>query len=494
MMPRSSKVLTLALVLLAPTLLFTACTDEFSSINTNPVEPTAVPEDQLFTRSVRKAMLEDVFPFQVAEHLHANMFVQHFANPIPSFNTDRYEVNDGWATVYWDRTYTSYGKDIQQVIDQTRGDEQKVNKLAQARIWKVFIMLRLTDFFGDVPYSEAFQGNNTPAYDPQEEIYRDFFTELSEAVQQFDASKQDRFGASDVLFQDDLTRWKRFANSLRLRIAMRVSGVDAALAEQQASAAVSADGGLLQSRAQLLPSGGSRTERNPLSTVMAFQDSRVSNTMEDTLRALNDPRLEVYVDSALAGPPFGRRGYPNGLTPSQIDETTPSQFSIAGPEFQDFTNPISVMSLAEVKFLQAEAVVRGYISGDAGTLYEEGIEATMDRYDVDASAVNAYLGQSEVAWDPNASTDVKIQKIILQKWIALFGRSGFEAWAEYRRTGEPELREIAAPGGGTTNGVVPRRVPYPNSEEQLNAQNYNDAVGRLDEGDTYLSRMWWDVN
>jgi hypothetical protein len=355
-------------------------------------------------------------------------------------------------------------------------------------------MLRLTDFFGDVPYSEAFQGNNTPAYDPQEQIYRDLFTELSEAVQQFDASKQDRFGAADVLFQDDLTRWKRFANSLRLRIAMRVSGVDATLAEQQASAAVSADGGLLQSRAQLLPAGGSRTERNPLSTVMAFQDSRVSNTVEDTLRALNDPRLEVYVDEALAPNSTERRGYPNGLTPSQIDETNPSQFSIAGPEFQDFTNPISVMSLAEVKFLQAEAVVRGYISGDAGTLYEEGIEATMDRYDVDASAVNTYLGQSEVSWDPNASTDEKIQKIILQKWIALFGRSGFEAWAEYRRTGYPELREIGAPGGGTTNGVVPRRVPYPNSEEQLNAQNYNDAVGRLDEGDTYLSRMWWDVD
>ena len=474
------------------------CTDDFTAINSNPTEPTDVPEDLLFTRSLRKAMLDD-FTWQVGEHLHANMFVQHFANPIASFNTDRYEVNNGWLTRYWDIAYRDFGKDIQQVIDQTEGDPQKVNKQAQARIWKVFIVQRLTDFFGDVPYSEAFTGTPTPAYDTQESIYRDLFNELDAAIAQIDEAQQGRFGSSDVLFNDDLALWRTFANSLRLRLAIRASEVAPDLAQEQAQAALNGPGGVIASNeeaATLRPQGTTRTERNPLATVMSFQDSRVSKTLEDKLKDLNDPRLPVYIDVTLSedDDPGAREGYPNGLSATQIQETNTAEFSIAGPVFQDPANPISVMSHAEVKFLQAEAALRGYSSGDAGTLYEEGIRAVMARYNVDEAAVNAYIAQSEIAWNPADSFDEKLRKIILQKWFALFGRSGFEAWSEYRRTGYPELQEIGAPGGGTTDGIVPRRVPYPESEDAVNDANKQDAVARLSDGDTYLSPVWWDVN
>lgn len=472
-----------------------ACTDDFSAINSNPDEPTDVPEDLLFTRSLRMTMLDD-FTWQVGEHLHPNMFVQHFSNPTPGFNTDRYGVNDGWLTVYWDEAYTDFGKDIQQVIDQASEDEEKVNKLAQARIWKVFVVQRLTDFFGDIPYSEAFTGNSTPAYDTQEEIYRDLFNELDEAVAQFDESQEDRFRDADVLYGDDLEAWRRFANSLRLRLAMRVSEVDPALAESEAQAALNSSSGLIASNdqaAELRPDGSSRNERNSLATVMSFQDSRVSKTLEDYLRDLDDPRLPVYIDVALADDVDERRGFPNGFSDSQLQEQNPDEFSIAGPEFQDPTHPISVMSHAEVRFLQAEAALRGFINGDPGALYEQGIEAVMERYDVSADEVEAYLGQPDVAWDESASDEEKLERIILQKWLALFGRSGFEAWAEYRRTGYPELQEIRDPSGGTTNGEVPLRVPYPESESTVNGSNFDDAVGRLNEGNTYLSRMWWDV-
>lgn len=474
----------------------TSCTDDFSAINENPNEPAIVPEELLFTRALRKAMLDD-FTWQVGEHLHPNMFVQHFSNPIPAFNTDRYEVNNGWLTRYWDIAYTDFGKDIQQVIDQTEDDPEKVNKYAQARIWKVFIVHRLTDFFGDIPYSEAFEGNSTPVYDPQEEIYRDLFNELDEAVALFDASQEDRFGEADVLYGDNLDAWKRLANSLRLRLAMRVSEVDPALAETEAQAALNAQGGLISDNSQaaaLRPDGTTRTERNPLATVMSFQDSRVSQTLETYLRDLNDPRLDVYIDEALSPDVDERRGFPNGLTSSQIQELNTDEFSIAGPVFQNPSNPISVMSHAEVRFLQAEAALRGFISGDAEAFYEQGIRAVMERYEIDSDAVDTYLADPDVAWDAGASTEEQIEQIILQKWLALFGRSGFEAWAEYRRTGYPELQEIGAPGGGTTNGVVPRRVPYPESEDAVNGSNKDQAISRLSEGDTYLSRMWWDVN
>ncbi len=471
-----------------------ACTEDFTSINTDPVEASQVEESLLFTRSLRKAMLDD-FTWQVAEHLHANMFVQHFANSTAGFNTDRYDVNDGWLTRYWDIAYAGFGKDIQQVIDQTSEAEEDLNKRAQARIWKVFIVQRLTDFFGDVPYSEAFQGNATPAYDPQEDIYRDLFSELDAAVASFDPSQEVRFGAADVLFQGDLEAWTRFANSLRLRLAMRVSGVAPNLAQEQAQAAV--EGGVIASNAgsaQLTPDGTSRTEANPLATVMGFRDSRVSQTLEEYLRSFNDPRLEVYISTALAEGSDERRGYPNGLSAAQIEETDVSQFSIAGPVFQDATNPISVLSHSEVKFLQAEAALKGYISGDPQALYEAGIRSAMARYGITGSAVETYLQQPEVAYDASAPAEEQLRQIITQKWLALFGRSGFEAWAEYRRTDYPELSPIQDPSGGTTNGAVPRRVPYPNEEEALNGENYQAAVSRLDEGDTYLSRMWWDVD
>ena len=485
------------LIGLCALILISGCTDDFSAINEDPVEPTFVSEEPLMTRALRKAMLDD-FTWQVGEHLHANMFVQHFANPIPGFNTDRYEVNNAWLERYWQIAYTDFGKDIQQVIDQTSDDPQKVNKLAQARIWKAFIVLRLTDFFGDIPYSEAFQGLTTPAYDRQEDIYLDLFNELDEAVRQFDASQEDRFGSADVLFQDDLEAWKRFANSLRLRLAMRVSEVDEARASQEAQAAANADGGLISSNseaAKLEPDGSSRTESNPLATVMSFQDSRVSATMESYLRDFNDPRLETYIAPAVGSDFDQRRGYPNGLSASQIQEIDAADStSIAGSVFQDSSNPISVMSHAEVRFLQAEAAMRGFIGGDAATFYEEGIRSTMERYDIPDDEVDAYLAEPGVAWDPAVSDEEKLEQIIRQKWLALFGRSGFEAWAEYRRTGYPELQEIGAPGGGTTNGIVPRRVPYPEDEDFVNTENKEEAVSRLDEGDTYLSRMWWDVN
>lgn len=485
------------LVTLSVLLLLSGCTDDFSALNENPVEPTAVNEELLMTRALRKTMLDD-FTWQVGEHLHSNMFVQHFANPIPGFNTDRYEVNNGWLERYWTIAYTDFGKDIQQVIDQTQDDPEKATKRAQARIWKVFIVQRLTDFFGDIPYTEAFVGNPTPAYDRQEDIYSDLFDELEEAVQGLDDALLDRFGEADVLYQDDIESWRRFANSLRLRLAMRVSLVDPGLAEQQAQAAVSGPGGVISSideAAKLNPDGSSRTESNPLATVMSFRDSRVSLTMEEYLRDFNDPRLETYIAPAVGDDFDERRGYPNGLSASQIQELdAANSTSIAGEVFQRSTNPISVMSHAEVRFLQAEAALRGFIPGDPAEFYEQGIRSVMQRYDVPPAEVDAYLSEPGVAWDAGATDEVKLEQVIRQKWLALFGRSGFEAWAEYRRTGYPELQEIRNPGGGTTGGIVPRRVPYPLDEDFVNGDNKAEAVGRLSEGDTYLSRLWWDVN
>jgi len=485
------------LVLLGVILLFGACTDDFSVLNEDPIEPTAVNEELLLTRALRKAMLDD-FTWQVGEHLHANMFAQHFANPIPGFNTDRYEVNNGWLTRYWSIAYTDFGNDVQQIIDQTQNDPEKATKLAQARIWRVFVVHRLTDFFGDVPYSEAFVGNPTPTYDRQEDIYRDLFNELEEAVQQLDESLLDRFGEADVLYQDDIGNWRRFANSLRLRLAMRVSLVDPGLAQQEAQAAVGGPGGVISSideAATLEPSGTSRTESNPLATVMSFRDSRVSLTLEEYLRDFNDPRLETYIAPAVGDDFDGRSGYPNGLSATQIQELdAANSTSIAGEVFQRSSNPISVMSHAEVRFLQAEAALRGFISGDPAAFYEQGVRSAMQRYDIPTADVDAFLSQPGVAWDAGASDEVKLEQIIRQKWLALFGRSGFEAWAEYRRTGYPRLQDIRNPGGGTTGGIVPRRAPYPQDEDFVNGENKQEAVNRLSDGDTYLSRVWWDVN
>lgn len=508
--------LTIVATLLGGALLFVGCDiGGFGDLNDDPTQANEIDADLLMTRSLAYGTLRyDVY--QRSQHLFGNLYSQYFANFASSFPTGRYESAppyDDWATSFWKATYAAYGGganvgenvsnagiNVQIAINQTQDDPQMANITAQARIWKVFLLHRITDAWGDVPYSEAFaglEGNTAPAYDSQESIYRTMLGTLESAVQNLDPSIQGdryRLGEGDLLFNDDLTKWRRFANSLRLRLAMRVAEAAPSLAQQHVQA-VTQNGELMQSNddsaRRPTTAGGDLITQNPLSIISSFDDDRVSKTVVDTLKALDDPRLPVYADTIGAAfqDTVAFRGLPNGLSAGTLSSLQGFRYSAAGRTLVQADFPVPVLLYPEVKFLEAEAALRGWGSGTAQAHYEEGIRASLAMYGItDPQVVQTYLGESGVAWDSGASDAAKLSKIITQKWIALFSQ-GLEAWSEFRRTGYPDLRPI--PGQGETNGAVPSRLLYPNIEQTTNTENVNAASDRIG-GDRMTTDVWWD--
>lgn len=494
-----------------------ACTKNFDDINTDPNKPLDVPASLVFTRAQKWGTLYDNDE-QLGEHLHANMWVQFFANSTPGFITDMYQNNDGFVTPFWNDCYANFGADIQQAIRLSAGRPEDVNRHAQARIWKVFIMHRITDYWGDVPYFDAFKGGTenltAPAYDKQEDIYADLLKELKEAAAEMDDAKTGNYGAADLIYGNPTslvygggtvagvnTKWRKFANSLRLRLALRISKANPALAEQNVREALAAGVMTTSTDAAIMTNAsGLRIAQNPLATVLNFNDSRISKTLVDQLTSTRDPRLPLYVGvapgaAATAPDSLRYRGLPNGLSAAQLAApryaNAARDFSTAGPLFLQPANPQLILTYAEVCFLRAEATLKGWDTGTgtrtAQQWYEAGVQEaiTMRPFSLPAAAATTYLTQPGIVYDaPNA-----LRQIITQKWLSMFGNNGFEAYAEYRRTGFPMLRPGASPG--QTNGTVPRRLLYPSTEYNYNQNGIAQAIAH--QGPNLLTtKVWWD--
>lgn len=499
-------------LLAAGLLLFTPACD-ITSVNDDPTKANTIDPAPLFTRGLLYASLRyDVY--QRSQHLFGNLYAQYFSNLVPSFPTGRYEAGgtyDDWATSFWSASYGAYGgganvgenvsnfgTNTQQVIDLTEDEPKRVNQTAQARIWKVFILHRVTDWWGSVPYFEAYSGNPRPAYDSQEAIYRDMLATLDSAAAALDPSitaDAFRFGEADVLYNDDLEKWQRFAQSLRLRLAMRTSEVAPELARRHAQDAV--ERGVMQSNDQSarMPmfDTGEFVNQNPLGIIQSFDDDRVSEKMVSTLKTHDDPRLPVYADTIFNAPrdTVAFRGLPNGLSSARLSQIRSINYSRVGSRFRQSDFPVPILLQPEVRFLRAEAALRGFTSESAQEQYEKGIRASLEMYGItDEAQVQAYLDEDGVAWEEGDSDDEKLEKIIRQKWLAIFTQ-GNEAWATYRRTGYPELLPI--PSDGNTGGEVPSRILYISEEYNLNEENVTEAAQRIG-GDQMTTNVWWDVN
>ena len=491
------KLIKIAYFFLASTILY-ACTSDFEEINTNPrtVNEDRINVDFLLTRAlVYGALRYNIY--QRSNELFPNTFMQYHAISVNYFETGRYMHRDDWAMAYYNWVYTEPGTNTYQIISLTRDDPQKINQTAIARIWKVVLMHRMTDFFGDVPYFEAFQGVAQPTFDRQEEIYKDMLNELKEAAQALDPSitgSAMRFGAADVLYNDNLEKWVRFANSLRLRLAMRISDVDPATAEQYVREVLD-EGRIMndnQYSARLEMFGDSDAlidNQNPIFVLSRIftQEYRMGRLIMEWLVDYNDPRLIRYAEPAASTGQY--TGLTNGLSIGAIDGIDIDNFSKDGDFVARQDHPIDLMLYSEVKFLEAEAALKGWGPGDPRDHYEQGIRASMEQYEItDAEAIDSYLSQPDIAYDATRT----IEQIITQKWLAIFN-NGFEAWAEYRRTGYPVLYEIASPNESETDGKVPVRARYPAILQSLNRQGLDQAI-RQQGPDLLTTRMWWDVN
>jgi hypothetical protein len=488
---------------LASAFWLSACTSGFEQLNTNPTQVTEIDPLLMFS-NMQLRTAGDNFEQQTYNYTAISCVVQHLSPKVGEFTAEMYR---GMPNAQWEWWYAGRGvigqpgvvKFATDIIERAKKSPNDINVLSAARIWRAFVFHRITDLFGDVPYSEAGRGfydrNFVPKYDTQEFIYRDMLKELKEAVAAFDNTKR-TLTTNDGVYRGDLTKWRKFGNSLRLRLAMRLSKVDPATAQREAEEAIAA-GVMLNNTdmAWIDQANGARVQQSSTwQTLNQFDDYRLSETFVSFLDSTRDPRLRIINEA-----PRPNRGLPNGITSAQRQALNSNALARVGPYLASPTrdSPTIFISYAEVELLMAEAAFRGWRTPrTAREHYEAGIRAGMTQYAITPNnppipadtAITQYIAQPLIAYNQASA----LEQIITQKWIATF-LDGLEPYAEWRRTGFPRLRRLN-PAGNVTNGEVPRRAQYPQSEQIFNPDNLNAALGRLNlnEYNIFLARVWWD--
>jgi len=455
-------------------------------------------------------------------------YMQYFATYSIIMVGDRYLYEQARNDDLWD-AYTEEIKHLEQLLYLLTSDEENlpelVNKISQTRILRAYAFHRVTDAYGDVPYFEAgkaaIDATYFPVYDTQQSIYADMLKELEQAAAAM-TSGVEIFSAEDFLFNGDVEKWKKFAYSLMLRLAMRVSKADPAMAQEYITKAV--NGGLMESNEDIAmirhADGPQEVNQNPRSRSIILRDpekyTKLGETFINWLKDQNDPRLMVYsggvLDESVTGftstdmnifwyqdgiwklDPADQAGHPHGTTIVSIEqdygiasfEDMQHAYSRPNPKMIAYDKPHVLMNYSEVLFLLSEAAMEGWVSGDPATYYEDGVRAAMTQYGVfDESLIVADADiEAFLAAHPfNLSEGKKM--IGEQYWLATYLNEQ-EAWSNWRRTGFPVLTP-------SVDAEIPRRNEYQEAERSINADNYQDAASRLSNGDTFYSRVWWDT-
>lgn len=487
------------------------CTKDFRGTNTNNNNPTEVTPDLLLSGVIRNMLNQ-----QVNDAWGIGNLVAQYHAKIQFVNEDRYlwnEQNGLWNAVY------SNNRNLQNILIAVEKDS-KSPYLGVGLILKSWMFSLATNAYGDIPYREAGKAKSesiyTPVYDTQEDVYTAILADLKKANDLLTTSNTGLSG--DILFGGGaagIIKWRKLANSLRLRLLLRMSNKKDVSAEMQAivsnptinpiftSNDDNAELKYLAAAPNQWPLYGSR--------VGSFDEIRVSKTLSDRLIALNDTRINVFArpsqSSILGGTPKAE-GIPNGLDDVAALNYNggPQGVSRVGYTFaclvcndpgQAVADPSApraiLMNFSELQFILAEAREKSLIStGTAETYYTNGINANFSywkslvptQYNVNLNMPSGYLIQPQVAF--TGSQADKLAKIALQKWIALYF-NGLEAWFEWRRTGMPEI----IPGTANLNSnKVPIRYVYPLSEQSLNGVNRSKAVTAQGGTDDINTKMW----
>jgi hypothetical protein len=458
----------------------TACQDDLEETNINPNESQTAQPDYLLSNAIRTSV--DSY-WGTDNNLNSTLlFVQHVAK-IQYTEQDRYiYANDGFNEA-WTTLYAKSLTDISKVIELGE-KENNPNYQAVGLIVRSWVFSLLTDAYGDIPYSQAVKISEhlTPQYDSQQDVYTGLLNDLKTANSLIDPAQKPISG--DLLYNGNLEKWKKFANSLRYRFALRIADRDPQLAQQviaelQNELLISDNSEIAQLKYLASPN------QNPIARFFETRDDyRVSRSIVETLKSLNDPRLPVFANKTETTTPEGYIGVPNGLTTSDASKLGFSRTSKIGAYFTKSDSPGVILSYAEVLFNRAEAAARGFTSENAADLYNQAITASLRQFGVADADITTYLAQPAVQYE---ATNFR-KSIGNQKWIALFGQ-GMEAFAEWRRLDYPQLPPAEA---GVLNGKFPIRFIYPGSEQSLNRNSYQSAVAHQGE-DVLTTKLWFDV-
>ncbi len=482
-----------------------SCDSGFEDLNVNPTQASQVnPNFKLTNIQVR--ISGERYENWRTNLIYSSVMIQHFATLPGYWAGDKYTYIGSYSAAMWDRYYPNIAKNIEDLLLQTADDPDGANMNAITRIVRVFMYHRLTDLYGDIPYSEAGKGFleaiTQPKYDAQQDIYTDMLNQLEQAAAALNAGGA-TFGAGDLMYQGDVDKWRKFAYSMMLRLGMRLVKVDPGAAQSWAAKAIA--GGTMESNDDIafIPHNDPSGWRNGNGSVFSADGSpRLSKFFVDWMVAQADPRLEVYGIIPVAGaPPVGM---PNGLDsqtiqadPSWIPCDTgadPCEMAVymqPNPFIKGQDDPMFFMTYAEVELLKAEAAVRGWHSGDPATHYANGVRAAMQylvMYDPNAAIAEADIDAYLAANPYNSAT--AMEQINTQIWAATL-LNEYEGYANYRRTGFPALTPVNYPGN-VSGGAIPRRLRYREAEQVANPEKYSEAVARQGP-DEFTTRIWWDA-
>lgn len=477
---------------------FLASCKDFGSLNVNPNAATTPVTSALLSSAIigipptgaTAPLTGGVAGRSTSLDPEPRLFIQYWSQT-------QYPENSLYSTTFrsWDTNYAVTLQDIQTIIDYNTNAATKAyvaqfgsnnNQLAIARILRAYVFSTITDKYGDIPYSGALKQDTQVKYDTQQAVYADLFKELKEASAQFDGGAT---VAGDIIYAGNATKWKKFANSLRMILALRLSKSDPTTAKTEFVAAYG-DG----SAASYIAANADNAQvnftdvnqfRNPDNALFDGRDDYgVSDVLVNKLTKLNDPRLAVFAAPTTAGKYVG---LPYGLNRDLlIKYTGANDFSRPGTKVIAKNQPGYIITASQMLLAKAEAAQRGWITADAVQAYNDGIRASWEQYGVyTAATYAAYIASANVVTTPATL----LERIGDQRWLALYP-NGQEAWAEWRRTGFPVL--APTPYAVNKSKQIPRRYAYPSTETQRNADAYKEAVGRLTTGDETATRMWWD--
>ena len=462
-----------------------SCTNDFEEINTNPNAPIKVQPGLL----LRQVIYDYGEQMSYEGFVTGNLLSQHFT--MVDFNLfDRHDLNaPQLGGNPWPILYTNL-RDNELILDFAY--ENHVHEVYQgpALILKAYISAALTDIFGDVPYFDALKGKEgitAPAYDSQEDIYLNeggILDNLEKGIAAINSYTGTQTLEGDILFDGDLNAWVAFANSLRIKYLMRISTQIDLSDDLQG---IYDAGNYIQSNESNAAYDFSNTQPNTFRMAVLrsgdFNLFVMSETMEEIITNLNDPRKQVFFRESEANP----GEYPGLLNGPDASNTSISvaDYSLAGTIFRENTGALDAnfMTAWETSFLLAEAAAKGIITADAQSLYELGVQQAFEYWNTTMPA-NYLLSGSTVygVRDP-------IEQIITQKWLANT-INGYESWIEYRRTGFPLLKTISS---SLNKDLIPVRLPYPSSEAALNAESFQATAGSTD-GNSINAPVWWDNN
>lgn len=491
--------------------LLSSCDKGFTEINTNKVDPTAIDPEFILNAAIMATEppsgTNGILNYQLE-------IIQQMITPFgSSLSGGNFNILIPGATEQtWNTLYQGTVKNTIDALDKAEKGDSKDNVYNEARIWKAYAFMVLTDNYGDVPYFDAglgfLESSFTPEYDTQESIYTDILKELEEATSALNASNPT--SVIDIMYAGNITKWKRLGYSLMLRAAMRLSKVAPSVAQTYVGKAVA--GGLMQSNSDNCKISHSSLYINHISNLLGAREKAnyyLAKPFVDFLKNNNDPRLKSIAIRAVGAKtpsdqsaklwktdPAVQIGMPMGYD----DVTIKNVFSTYGvASLYDFsqvnlstamqiTTPTYFVTYAQTQLLLAEAVVRGWAVGNAQELFASGIKAHMDQMaDFNAviavSDIQAYLSANPLV------TGTALEQINTQYWVASF-LNGWEGFANFLRSGYPALTKNPYPGSEITGNFI-RRMSYPDREYIVNKAQVTEAVSRQG-ADDLNTRVWWD--